>query len=164
MKIKSVMNKQVATCLPTDSLGAAAEIMWNKDCGIVPIVEPGSLRLLGVVTDRDLAMAALLSNRPMDAIRVGDAMTTKLFTCGEEDDLREAHDTMREHQVRRVPVVGEKGRLLGLVTLSDLVREAFSTRAAAAARRQRECARTLSAVCQPHENAGGSGGSSTFAF
>jgi CBS domain-containing protein len=152
MKVKSVMNRQVATCLPSDSLGAAAEIMWNKDCGIVPVVEAGSQRLLGLVTDRDLAMTALLSNRPMDAIRVGDAMTTKLFTCREEDDLREAHDTMREHQVRRVPVVDEKGRLAGLVSLSDLVREAFSTRAAAAARRQRECARTLAAVSRQREN------------
>jgi CBS domain-containing protein len=152
MKVKSVMNRQVATCLPTDSLGAAAEIMWNKDCGIVPVVEAGSQRLLGVVTDRDLAMTALLSNRPMDAIRVGDAMTTKLFTCREEDDLREAHDTMREHQVRRVPVVDDNGRLAGLVSLSDLAREAFSTRAAAAARRQRECARTLAAVSRQREN------------
>jgi len=159
MKVKSVMNKQVATCIPTDSLGAAAEIMWNKDCGVVPVVEPGSQRLLGVVTDRDLAMAALLSNRPTDADRVGDAMTTKLFTCREEDDLREAHDTMREHQVRRVPVVGDGGQLVGLVCLSDLVREAFATRAAAAARRQRECARTLAAVSRPRET-----GSTTFAF
>jgi len=159
MKVKSVMNKQVATCIPTDSLGAAAEIMWNKDCGVVPVVEPGSQRLLGVVTDRDLAMAALLSNRPTDAVRVGDAMTTKLFTCREEDDLREAHDTMREHQVRRVPVVGDGGQLVGLVCLSDLVREAFATRAAAAARRQRECARTLAAVSRPRET-----GSTTFAF
>lgn len=152
MKIKSVMNKQVATCLPGDSLGAAAEIMWKKDCGIVPVVEPGSLRLLGLVTDRDLAMAALLANRPADSVRVGDAMTTKLFSCREEDDLREVHDTMREHQVRRVPVVDDKGRLAGLVTLSDLVREAFATRAAAAARRQRECARTLAAVSRPRDN------------
>ncbi|MCK6458678.1 MAG: CBS domain-containing protein [Planctomycetes bacterium] len=159
MKVKSVMTKQVATCLPGDSLGAAAEIMWNKDCGIVPVVEAGSQKLLGLVTDRDLAMAALLSNRPTDAIRVGDAMTTKLFTCREEDDLREAHDTMREHKVRRVPVVDDKGRLAGLVSLSDLAREAFSTRAAAAARRQRECARTLAAVSQQRE--AGTGG---FAF
>jgi len=151
MKVKSVMMKQVATCLPTDSLGAAAEIMWNKDCGIVPVVEAGSMRLIGVVTDRDLAMATLLSNRPADAIRVGDAMTTKLFTCREEDDLREAHDTMRERQVRRVPVVDDEGRLAGLVSLTDLVREAFSTRAAAAARRQRECGRTLAAVCRARE-------------
>jgi len=160
MKVKSVMNRQVATCIPTDSLGAAAEIMWTKDCGIVPVVEAGSQRLLGVVTDRDLAMAALLSNRPSDAVRVGDAMTTKLFTCGEEDDLREAHDTMREHLVRRVPVVDDKGRLAGLVTLSDLVQEAFATRAAAAARRQRECARTLAAVSRPREK----GSTTTFAF
>lgn len=160
MKVKSVMTKQVATCLPTDSLGAAAEIMWNKDCGIVPVVEAGTHRLLGVVTDRDLAMAALLSNRPADAVRVGDAMTAKLFTCREEDDVREAHDTMREHQVRRVPVLDDKGHLAGLVTLNDLVREAFGTRAAAAARRQRECARTLAAVSRPRENGSPAG----FAF
>jgi len=146
MKVKSVMNRQVATCLSTDSLGAAAQIMWNKDCGVVPVVEPGSLKLLGVVTDRDLAMTALLSNRPADAVRVGDAMTKKIFTVREEDDVREAHDTMRGHQVRRVPVVDDEGRVTGIVTLNDLVREAFGTRAAAAARRQRECARTLAAV------------------
>ena len=62
------------------------------------------------------------------------------------------YDTMREHQVRRVPVVNDEGKLAGIVTLSDLVREAFGTRAAAAARRQRECARTLAAVSRHREN------------
>jgi CBS domain-containing protein len=152
MKIKSVMNRQVATCLPSDSLANAAQIMWNKDCGAVPVVEPGSGRLLGIVTDRDLAMAALLSNRPADSIHVRDAMTPKVITCVEDDDVREAHDAMREHQVRRVPVVDAEGRLTGLVSLNDLVLEAFATRAAAAARRQRECARTLAAVSRHREN------------
>lgn len=154
MKVKSVMNRQVATCLSTDSLGAAAQIMWNKDCGVVPVVEPGSLRLLGVVTDRDLAMAALLSNRPTDSVRVGDAMTKRVFTVREEDDVREAHDTMREHQIRRVPVLDGEGRLAGIVSLSDLAREAFGSRAAAGAQRQRECARTLAAVSRRRETEG----------
>jgi CBS domain-containing protein len=160
MKIKSVMNRQVATCLPTDSLANAAQIMWNKDCGAVPVVEPGTGRLLGIVTDRDLAMSALLSNRPSDALKVADAMTPKVHACGEEADLREAHDAMREHQVRRLPVVDDEGRIVGIVTLNDLVLEAFATRAAAAARRQRECARTLAAVSRHREN----GRAASFAF
>ena len=104
------------------------------------------------MTDRDLAMAALLSNRPADSVRVGDAMTKRLFTVREEDDVREAHDTMREHQIRRVPVLDDEGRLAGIVSLSDLACEAFATRAAAAAQRQRECARTLAAVSRHREN------------
>jgi CBS domain-containing protein len=152
MKVKSVMNRQVATCLASDSLCAAAQIMWTKDCGVVPVVEPGTLCLLGVVTDRDLAMAALLSNRPIESLRVRDAMATKVRTCREEDDVRELHDAMREEQVRRIPVVDDEGRLAGLVTLNDLVLEAFATRAAAAARRQRECAKTLAAVSRHREN------------
>jgi len=148
MKVKSIMNPEVTSCHPGDALSRAAQIMWERDCGVVPVVAPDSGRLLGVVTDRDLCMAALLSNRPPYQLQVSTAMAKAPCTVTPEDSIRDAHASMRDHQVRRLPVVDDDGRLVGLVALNDLAVEAFSSRSQAASKRQRDVARTLAAISQ----------------
>lgn len=148
MKVKSIMNPTVATCHPADPLVKAAQIMWAKDCGCVPVVDPSTEAVVGMVTDRDLAMAALLANRPTHEIRVADVMSRTVASCRPDESLREVHARMRKQQVRRLPVLDKGQRLLGLVTLNDLVNEAYGSRSAAAARRQREVGRTLARISE----------------
>ena len=152
MKVKSVMATDVASCQPGDSLYTAARLMWDRDCGVVPVVDSESGRLEGVVTDRDLCMAAMLSNRgPMP---VSEVMAHDVHTCHIDDDLRDVHATMRDNKIRRVPVIDDEQHLVGIVSLRELAVEAFENRSAAASRRQRDVAKTLSAVSQHYPGNG----------
>jgi CBS domain-containing protein len=125
MRIEQLMTKEVATCGPDDTLNQAARIMWERDCGFVPVVESAeSRRVVGVMTDRDACMAAYTRGQPLPEIRVGDVMSTRIRTCKPADDLAAAEETMREAQVHRLPVVDDGDQLLGVISLADLSREA----------------------------------------
>ena len=117
MKVADVMNPTVIACSPQDLLSRAAQIMWDADCGCVPVVE--SERLVGIVTDRDLCMAGYTQGRSLAQIPVGAAMAKRLFTCRASDALSEVFDVMAENGLRRVPVVDGEGRLVGLLSLAD---------------------------------------------
>lgn len=101
--------------------------MWRKDCGFVPVVESDARKLAGVVTDRDICMAAAMQRRDPHSLRVSDVMSKKLFTCSPADDARVALRIMREGQVRRLPVVDPKGILQGVISLNDLALAAQRT-------------------------------------
>ena len=148
MKVKSIMTREIASCRPEDSMHAAARLMWDHDCGAVPVVDETTGQLEGIVTDRDMCMAALLANRPAHMIPVKDVMASEVCTCRESDDLKTVHATMRDNLVRRLPVVDDERHLVGLVSLNDLAVEAFGSGSAAAVRRQKEVAKTLSAVSE----------------
>jgi len=145
MKAKELMSRDVATCRPDEPMDVAARIMWERDCGVVPVVD-GDGRVTGVVTDRDLCMASFTRNEPLSRMCVRDAMAKGIFTCREDDDENAVHQSMREHQVRRLPVVDREGRLRGIVTLNDLSIDAAAAKGTAAERRQREVARTLTEI------------------
>ena len=152
MKVKSIMSREVAVCRPDENIHDAARVMWDHDCGVVPVVDAETGRLEGVCTDRDLCMAALLSNRPAASLPLADVMATEVRTCSPDDDLREVHAEMREFQIRRLPVVDEGRRLIGLVSLNDLANEAFASRTKTAAKRQRDVAKTLAEVSRHYED------------
>jgi CBS domain-containing protein len=125
MNVEQLMTKVVWTCTAGDSLREAARIMWERDCGCVPVVESdGSGRVVGIVTDRDICMAAYLEGRPLDDLLVGDAMARVLRTCRPGDSLGEAEGLMRAAHVRRLPVVDDAGHLLGVLSLADIARAA----------------------------------------
>lgn len=146
------MHSDVAACRAGDPMHVAASLMWRHDCGFVPVADGATGRVEGVVTDRDLCMAALLSGRGLAELTVGDAMARDPATCHPDDDLRAVHATMRERRIRRLPVVDDDGVLVGVVSLGDLVREAFGARTAAAARRQRDVGKSLAAVSEQPED------------
>ncbi len=123
MKVERLMNTDVGTCRPNDDGDCAAKIMWERDCGFVPVVDERS-RVLGVVTDRDLCMAAYTQGKSLSELRVRSAMSQEVFSCRPDDDLSKAEAAMRKHQVRRLPVADEKGQLKGILSLSDITREA----------------------------------------
>lgn len=124
MKVEELMTRAVATVAPEDGLDRAARWMRELDCGCVPVVDRRSQSLVGIVTDRDACMTALRSDRPLSRLRVDEAMASWVFTCRPGDPIREAERLMGLHQVRRLPVVDGKGRLVGLLSLDDVAREA----------------------------------------
>lgn len=126
MRVEQVMTPNVEACRPGDSLDAAARIMWGRDCGCVPVVEPagGSARLVGIITDRDVCMAAYTQGRALPEIDVRSAMATQVYSCRPRDSLAGALKVMEKHQLRRLPVVDQDGRLVGLLSLADAAREA----------------------------------------
>jgi CBS domain-containing protein len=123
MTVASVMTAPARSCGPNDSLHTAAEIMWEGDCGCVPVVDEQE-RLVGIVTDRDICMAAHIRGKPLREFTVDTIMATPVRTCHPEDGIDRAAALMTEHQLRRLPVVDPDGRVVGIVSLNDLARAA----------------------------------------
>ena len=120
MKIADLMTRDVQACTTHDSLNAAARIMWDHDCGCAPVVDMHG-KLVGIVTDRDISMAAYTQGVPLDAIPVERVMSPKVISCVRADDLDTAHSLMRTHEIHRLPVVDTRGRLIGILSLSDVI-------------------------------------------
>jgi len=166
MRVEQLMSKQVHWCRPEDSLDQAAQLMWDRDIGALPVcVSDGVTQIVGVITDRDICMSALFQGRALHEIRIADAMTRNLRVCRPEDEAADAERTMRSAQVRRVPVVSDSGELIGVISLADIAREAAREAIAAQSARGAEAAYevsesevgdTLAAIVQPHRPAGSS--------
>jgi CBS-domain-containing membrane protein len=127
MRVEQIMTRNVRTCSPGDSLSAAARIMWEADCGCVPVVEQdpaGAARVIGMITDRDICMAGYTQGRPLTAIRVDGAMAKQVRACRPTDSIAEALNMLRTHQLRRLPVVDNGDHLVGMLSLADAAREA----------------------------------------
>jgi CBS domain-containing protein len=121
MKCVDIMTSDPACCPPTESTAKVAKMMRAEDVGSIPVCDNDqSRRLLGIVTDRDLALHVVAEGRDPHTTRVQDVMTTKPLTCHPEDDLRTALDAMQKYQVRRIPVVDQSGHLLGIISQADI--------------------------------------------
>jgi CBS domain-containing protein len=114
------MTSAARSCEPQASLTAAAALMWENDCGTLPVVEDGG-RVVGMITDRDICFGAAMKNRAPSEIAVGEVITGEVYSCAPDDDVREALETMRRERVRRLPVVGADGTLCGIVSMNDVV-------------------------------------------
>jgi CBS domain-containing protein len=121
IKAKDAMTPNPRACRSHDSLATAARIMWEEDCGCVPVVDDDG-RPIAMLTDRDACMAAFTQGRPMTEISVATAMSPSIHTCRADGRMNEIEAIMRLHQVRRLPVVDEDGRLRGIVSVNDIVR------------------------------------------
>ena len=153
MKVEQLMTKRVVCCTPGDTLNDAARIMWERDCGVVPVVDTdGSQHVVGMLTDRDICMAAYTQGQTLSKIRVRDAMSRAVRSCGPSQDVAEAEHTMREAQLRRLPVLDDADQLLGVISLADIAREAARE---ARSKRQEvtvaEVGETLAAISLPRE-------------
>jgi CBS domain-containing protein len=144
MLVKSIMTSDVKSCAPDSSVAATARIMSNRDCGIVPVVD-AQQKLVGVITDRDVCLAVATKCRSPEEIPVRDVMTKKVHACSPDDDARTVLNLMKNHAVRRVPVVLADGRLIGLISLDDLVLRADSHKGAAVS--DGDVLDTLKSIC-----------------
>ena len=118
MKVRDLMTKEVKYCGPDSSLAAATELMWNADCGVLPVVEDG--KLAGIITDRDISVALGTQNRRASEVPVRDVATRDVQSCAPDADVHTAMSVMRRAKVRRLPVV-EDGKLEGILALNDIV-------------------------------------------
>jgi CBS domain-containing protein len=125
MKVKEVMMRTAASCSRETNLGAAVEILWDRNCGILPIVD-AEQKVIGVVTDRDICIALGTRNRLPGDVTVGEVITGKLFACASDDEIRTALSTMAQAKVRRLPVVRPDGKLEGILSMDDVVIHAES--------------------------------------
>jgi CBS domain-containing protein len=148
MKVEELMTASVKACRLDDSLNTAAQIMWDNDCGCVPVVDPADY-VVGMLTDRDVCMAAYIQGRPLREIRVSSAMSRGVFTCKLDDTVAAAEEVMRMHQIRRLPVVDERGCLVGILSLNDIACEAERERSLKGKRQitADEVAVTLGTIC-----------------
>jgi CBS domain-containing protein len=120
-RVGNIMTGGVLVCSADDSLARAAQIMWDGDCGIVPVVD-ANYRLEGVITDRDLCMAAYTKGRALHEISVADVMSRAVHRCSADDSLARAIAIMAETRVRRLPVVNAEQQLVGILSVADIVR------------------------------------------
>jgi CBS domain-containing protein len=123
MKVEQVMTRSVASCTVDDTLSTAAQLMWDRAVGSVVVLVDGG-RLAGMVTDRDVAMSAHTQGRLLREIPVKVAMTSEPEACRPDESVRTVVMRMRQREVRRLPVVGDNGLVIGLVSLDALAREA----------------------------------------
>ena len=117
---REVMTSDVKCCLSTDTADLAAQLMKDENIGAVPITEAGSGRLVGIVTDRDLAVKVVADGRDPKSTRVSDVMTSKLVTCSPSDGFDKAIESMQMHQIRRIAVCDDTGRIVGIIAQADV--------------------------------------------
>jgi CBS domain-containing protein len=120
MKVKDAMTGTAYYCQHDTNLGSATELMWVGNCGFLPVMGPDG-KIAGVVTDRDICIALGTRNRLPGNIAVGDVMSGRLFACSPDDDVHMALRLMQEGGVRRLPVIGGNGALVGVISMDDLL-------------------------------------------
>jgi CBS domain-containing protein len=124
MKVKELMTATPYCCQPETNLGAATELMWNGNCGFLPVVGSDG-KVFGVVTDRDICIALGTRNRVSGEIKVSEVITSqKLFYCCPDDDVHVALQAMQTGRVRRLPVITHDGALAGIVSMDDILLKA----------------------------------------
>jgi len=120
-KCSDVMTESPACCLPTDVVSKAAQLMRTVDVGSIPVIESEeNQRLVGIVTDRDLALQVVANERDAKSTKVTDVMTRNVITCYMDDDVEKAVNAMAQHQLRRIPVVDDTQKLAGIISQADV--------------------------------------------
>jgi CBS domain-containing protein len=146
VKVQSIMTTVVFACRPDDSLEEAARLLWEHDCGSLPVLDASGL-VSSVITDRDICMGAYTSGRPLSELKVSSAMSSRLITCQPGEDIEEAARKMCEHALRRLPVVDARGALQGILSINDVVRASSGD---SSDPNGSQALRVLDAVSQPH--------------
>jgi CBS domain-containing protein len=153
MRVEQLMTQPAITCRSSESLARAAQLMWENDCGSVPVVNEEG-QLVGMITDRDICMAAYTQGSPLHGLQVASTMAKQVFSCRTSDTLADAEAYMQKGQVRRLPVVDSAGRPVGLLSLADLAREAKTP---GSGKRnelsERELVGTMAIICEPRKQA-----------
>lgn len=127
MKVKEIMSEHPLTCRRETDLSAAAWLMWEGDCGVLPVVDDSN-QVVGMITDRDICMASATKGHAPSDIYVGEVATGGVVSCGEDDDIMTALKLMKAGQVRRLPVTDRDGTLVGVLSMNDVILHADNAR------------------------------------
>jgi len=147
MRSKQIMSENPVTCRATDNLERAAHLMWDYDVGAIPVVDDDGC-IVGIITDRDICMAAYTKGASLREVPVSAAMAADVFTCAEDDELEDVERSMREARVHRLPVVDGNDVPVGIISMSDLARYAATKPGSSLGRSVIE---TLASICEPRE-------------
>jgi CBS domain-containing protein len=123
--VSSIMSPNVRTCGPDDSLNHVAQLLWEGNCGSLPVVGAHGA-LLGMITDRDICMASYTQGRSLAELSVESAMSRGVYLCGVDEPIARALALMSEKQVHRLPIVSSTGQIVGIVAVADIARWAYA--------------------------------------
>ena len=121
MKISECMCKDICYVLPDCKVYDAARIMCENHIGCIPICNDKK-NCVGIITDRDILLRTVACNKDTKTTPVSDIMTTNVYTCKSEDNIAEVENKMAQNQIRRIPVVDNQEKVIGIVTMGDLAR------------------------------------------
>jgi CBS domain-containing protein len=144
MIVSEIMKTGVATCAPMDTLATAGRVMHERRCGFVPVVDSEGA-VVGVLTDRDLCLAAAEAHRSMAHMAVKEVMSHPVFGCFPAENIKTILVTMAKHHVRRLPVLDNHGHLQGVLSIDDIV-QAPNQRGSATAE---DIVQALKGICAP---------------
>ena len=143
MKVKKLMSGNCVTCETEDSLALAVRKMWENDCGMIPVVSDE--KVVGVVTDRDVAVAVSSSGRPASEIRTSEIINGDVTTCKEKESVSRVLKKMAKKKLRRLPVVDRKGRLTGIFSIADAVNASASSK-----KLRKPVLKAIQGISKPH--------------
>lgn len=153
MKIEQLMSRPVQCCQPQDTINRAAQLMWDADVGCIPVVDADQC-VVGLITDRDIAMAAYTQGRVLGDISVESVMAKQVHTCSPSDEVVSAERRMQQFQVRRLPVVDASKKLIGIVSMNDIALLAAQEKSARKPEvRLDDVALTLARICEHRHEA-----------
>ena len=147
MKVKDVMTSDAKAIWITESLADAAREMWENDCGVLPILKNGR-KVVGMITDRDICMATAIRDRNPSKISVEEVMNTTVYAAEPEEEVEQALQTMREHKIRRLPVLNLEGELQGIVSMNDIVLRAKERNGKKPQVTYADVVKTYQAICE----------------
>lgn len=149
MRLEQIMSSPAITCPAGATMEQAAQLMWDHDLGIVPIVDDDG-RLTGVLTDRDICMAAYTQGKALASIPVTTGMARQVVASHLDDDAAAVEGLLRDNQIRRLPVIDDDGRPIGIVSINDLARLTARVRKNGL---DRDFVQTMAAICEPRVQA-----------
>jgi CBS domain-containing protein len=123
MKAKDVMTRDVKSCRPESNLAQAGALMWDYDCGVLPVADDAE-RVMGLITDRDITVRLVALEADARNAAVSDCMTREAIACHADEPIRECMRQMSRHQIRRLPIVNAQNQVIGMLSQSDLARYA----------------------------------------
>jgi CBS domain-containing protein len=153
VNVQNIMTTDVYCVGSTQSLNDAAQLMWEHNFGSAPVVDQYN-QLVGVITDRDIAMAAYINGGSLNDIPVSVAQSQQVVCCKSDDEIDDVQHLMQKHQVHRIPVVDDKGQPVGIVSLNDI---ACAYKAGTRGLKARDISNTLAAICSPMKKYSGPG-------
>ncbi len=124
MKVAEVMSKDIVACHPHTTLAVAATLMSARNIGFLPVTDLATGRVLGVITDRDVMLATYRKGKRVRAVPVGTPMSLAVKTVRASASVEEAEEIMSRHRVRRLPVVDDAGKLVGILSIDDIASRA----------------------------------------
>ena len=120
MKVKDRMCNNIYYCLPNSTVTDCAKLMNEKHVGCIPVCDEGK-NLVGLVTDRDITLRCIASNKDCNTTKVSDIMTCNVYSCTLDDDIKNVENKMAENKIRRIPIV-DNNKVIGMITLGDLAK------------------------------------------